>query len=74
MWTRSKVIPDCFTVSLETSDIYKSAERLPFMPVLDLKKVVWKRSVGKLHAAASNDIRSMTINSARYQHIFSRAS
>ena len=36
MWTRSKVIPDCFTVSSETSDIYKCAERLPIMPLLDL--------------------------------------
>ena len=74
MWTRSKVIPDCFTVSSETSDVYKSAERVPFMPVLDLNKVAWKRSVGKLHAATRNDIRSITINSARYQYIFPRAS
>ena len=36
MWTRSKVIPDCFTVSSETSDIYKCPERLPIMPLLDL--------------------------------------
>ena len=37
MWTRSKVIPDCFTVSSETSDIYKCAERLP---LLDIKSGV----------------------------------
>ena len=43
MWTKSRVIPDSFTVSSETSDIYKSAERLPIMPLLDLNEVVWKR-------------------------------
>ena len=30
-------------VSSESSDIYKSAEQLPIMPLLDLNKVVWKR-------------------------------
>ena len=43
MWTRSRVIPDSFTVSSETSDIYKSAERLLIMLLLDLNKVVWQR-------------------------------
>ena len=37
------MIPDSFTVSSETSDIYKSAERLLIMLLLDLNKVAWKR-------------------------------
>ena len=62
MWTRSKVIPDCFTVSSETSDIYKCAERLPIMPLLDLNiksGVETFRGTEKLLescAAARNDI------------------